>query len=155
MSDTQSITTTDGRQFRPLKTDVLGRIQFSKQDRELILDAFEASHLSGAAFARHCGVNYQTFASWVQKRRRQRGQYPTAEALESVQSHPEPKEHQAPSLIEISLGATSDNAIEPTKLQSSGLELELPGNARLKLHGHQDLTLAVQLLNELERSRSC
>ncbi|MEM7790159.1 MAG: hypothetical protein AAF546_02050 [Verrucomicrobiota bacterium] len=43
--------------------------------RELILDRFEASGLSGKRFATQIGVTYSTFAGWVQKRRRARGGY--------------------------------------------------------------------------------
>ena len=43
--------------------------------REAILDAFEQSGMSGSAFAKHIGVKYPTFATWVQKRRGNRGEY--------------------------------------------------------------------------------
>jgi hypothetical protein len=59
-----------------LKTDVLGRVKIAKEHREALLDAFERAGISGKAFARHHGVNYQTFASWIQKRRKERGSYP-------------------------------------------------------------------------------
>ena len=59
-----------------LKTDVLGRVKIAKGHREALLDAFERAGISGKAFARHHGVNYQTFASWIQKRRKERGSYP-------------------------------------------------------------------------------
>ncbi|MCH6258571.1 hypothetical protein MLD52_18570, partial [Puniceicoccaceae bacterium K14] len=48
-----------------LKTDALGRVRMPKEKRELILDRFEQSGMSG-----------QAFASWIQNRRRQRGEYP-------------------------------------------------------------------------------
>src|SRR5213592_4347996 len=60
-----------------LKTDVLGRVHTPKKRREVLLDEFEKSGASGLAFAKLIGVNYQTFANWVQKRRRERKQYPT------------------------------------------------------------------------------
>ena len=62
-----------------LKTDVLGRVKVSREHREALLDAFETSGLSGVAFARHHGVTYPTFATWMQKRRRERGLYPVAQ----------------------------------------------------------------------------
>ena len=58
-----------------LKTDVLGRITVGSAQREAILDAFEASGMTGQAFALHHGIKIQTFASWMQKRRRRRGDY--------------------------------------------------------------------------------
>jgi transposase len=54
-----------------LKTDVLGTVKIGKDHREALLDAFERGGISGKAFARHHGVNYQTLASWIQKRRRE------------------------------------------------------------------------------------
>lgn len=59
-----------------LKTDVLGRVKTGARQREAMLDEFERSGLSGTKFAAVAGVNYQTFASWVQKRRTLRGALP-------------------------------------------------------------------------------
>ena len=39
-----------------LKTDALGRITIPPQKREEILDAFEASSMTGAAFAKAHGI---------------------------------------------------------------------------------------------------
>ncbi len=55
---------------RVLKTDVIGRVKTGARQRERVLDEFERSGLSGMKFAAVAGINYQTFASWVQKRRR-------------------------------------------------------------------------------------
>ena len=60
---------------RILKQDVLGRVTTPAEQREALLDAFEASGMSGMAFAEQAGLKYQTFATWVQKRRRVRGDY--------------------------------------------------------------------------------
>src|ERR1700758_2999919 len=63
-----------------LKIDVLGRVKTPAARREQLLDEFERSGLSGQQFAELVGVKYQTFATWAQKRRRQRGTYPAAKA---------------------------------------------------------------------------
>jgi hypothetical protein len=63
----------EGDEF--LKTDVLGRVRVRPEQREKMLDAFEASAMTGQAFAIHHGIKVQTFASWIQKRRRKRGDY--------------------------------------------------------------------------------
>ncbi len=60
---------------RLLKTDVLGRVKTGARQRERVLDEFERSGLSGMKFAAIAGINYQTFASWVQRRRRATGAY--------------------------------------------------------------------------------
>ena len=66
----QSTLTTD-----LLKTDVLGRVTLGREQREAVLDAFEASGMTGQAFALQHGIKIQTFASWIQKRRHARGDY--------------------------------------------------------------------------------
>ena len=58
-----------------LKQDVLGRVNTPKARREQLLDEFERSGLPGLKFAELAGIKYQTFATWAQKRRRQRGDY--------------------------------------------------------------------------------
>jgi hypothetical protein len=58
-----------------LKTDVLGRITVGQAQREVTLDAFEESGMTDSAFALHHGIKIETFASWIQKRRRKRGDY--------------------------------------------------------------------------------
>lgn len=40
------------------------------EQRKAILDEFERSGLPAAQFAARVGVKYQTFATWVQKRRK-------------------------------------------------------------------------------------
>jgi hypothetical protein len=53
-----------------IKADVLGRVRTSRERREQLLDEFEKSGLTGQKYAAVVGINYQTFATWAQKRRR-------------------------------------------------------------------------------------
>ena len=72
-----------------LKQDVLGRVKTPQARREELLDEFERSGLPGLKFAELAGIKYQTFATWAQKRRRQRGDYAAGKmtaAKKSVQS---------------------------------------------------------------------
>jgi len=55
-----------------LKTDCKGRIRFPAKMREELLDRFEHSGMSGAEFAAFYNIKYPTFASWRQKRERER-----------------------------------------------------------------------------------
>ena len=50
-------------------------MKYSAAQRTAMLDEFERSGLSGAAFALRVGVHYQTFAAWTQKRRLAQGGY--------------------------------------------------------------------------------
>jgi transposase len=52
-----------------LKCDALGRIGYTRGQRDALLDEFERSGLKGAAFARMVGISYPTLANWIQKRR--------------------------------------------------------------------------------------
>ena len=53
-----------------LKTDSKGRVRTPAAQRDALLDAFDQSGMSAAAFARLHGIKYPTFASWRQKRNR-------------------------------------------------------------------------------------
>jgi hypothetical protein len=73
-----------------LKRDALGRIGYSRGQREALLDEFERSGLKGAAFARMTGLQYQTFASWIQRRRHERGDYQMAAPAPKASRRPVP-----------------------------------------------------------------
>ena len=119
-----------------LKTDRLGRVTVPTEQRELILDRFEESGLSGQAFAAQIGVKYPTFASWVQKRRRGRGEY-TNEEREPV---------KAPlTLVEAIVEEPECKRGEPT----AALELITASGMKLCLRGQVDIPIAVELLKAL------
>jgi hypothetical protein len=56
------MTETDGA-GEILKSDKLGRVQVPPERRQVIFDEFERIGMSGIAFVRHHGINYQTFAA--------------------------------------------------------------------------------------------
>ena len=118
-----------------IKTDCMGRIRVSSEHREKLLDTFESSGMSGQKFADHYGVKYTTFASWVQKRRRDRNEYPA--------EHAAPPENLLQSLAEVELA--------PGKVTSEGLSIELPGGARLILDHPGQAPIAAALINNLSR----
>lgn len=62
------------------RRDRRGRVSWPKERREQLLDEYERSGLSQAAFARGAGVRYPTFAHWVQERRRDAGGHPAKPA---------------------------------------------------------------------------
>jgi hypothetical protein len=73
-----------------LKRDAVGRVSYRAEQREAILDEFERSGLKGAAFARLTGLQYQTFASWIQRRRHERGDYQMAAPALQASRRPVP-----------------------------------------------------------------
>jgi hypothetical protein len=58
--------------LKVLKQDT--RVRVPAPRREALLDEFERSGVSGAKFARLVGIKYPTFAGWVHRRRRVRGE---------------------------------------------------------------------------------
>ena len=68
MADTNEAPLTECSEL--VRTGRDGRQRYSEDYKRQVLDAFDASGMSGKAFAAHCGVKYPTFASWLAKRRR-------------------------------------------------------------------------------------
>ena len=50
-----------------LKSDRRGRLRYSTEQKAAMVEAYQASGLSGPRFAALHGVNYQTLAGWLQK----------------------------------------------------------------------------------------
>ena len=116
-----------------LKTDTRGRVRTPRQRREALLDEFERSGTSASQFAKLSGVNYQTFAGWVQRRRRQL-------SVAGVQTL------GAPRLLE---------AVVKGRHFARGsqmLRVELPGGARVELIELSQAALAAALLRELAQT---
>ena len=120
-----------------LKTDVLGRVRTPKARREALLGEFERSGVSGQKFAALVGVNYQTFASWVQQRRRQRGEDPlAAKGAEGLR------------LVEAVVETGGDEAAAVAGREV--LRVALPGGAWVEIGGGRQVALAAALLRALE-----
>ena len=122
-----------------LKQDLLGRVKTPKVRREQLLDEFERSGLPGLKFAELAGIKYQTFATWAQKRRRQRGDY-AAGKVKAVK----------PSVQW--LEAVVASAQNSDRKNFSGLVLHLPGGARLEVGDEKQVVLAAALLRALAGS---
>jgi hypothetical protein len=115
-----------------IKTDVLGRMRTSAARRESVLKEFESSGLSGKKFADLAGINYQTFATWLQKRRRQ------------AQASAKPGDPVR------WLEAVVDKAQRNDDRSSAVLRVEFPGGARLEIRDAAQARLAAVLLRALE-----
>lgn len=117
-----------------LKTDVAGRIWTPAARREQLLAEFEKSGLSGPEFAQLTGLKYQTFATWVQKRRRAR-----ASAAKAAVAAGEPVRWL-------------EAVVEESHRDKKPLVLELPGGARLELQEGRHAVLAAVLVRALAGS---
>jgi hypothetical protein len=109
-----------------LKTDTKGRVLTPARDREALLDAFEESGMSGAAFARLHGLRYTTFASWRRARRLRR---------------------DAPEGGEVKFHEVTIQAEGPC---GPALSIELPGGGRFRLERADQLPMAKALLRYLD-----
>jgi hypothetical protein len=121
-----------------LKKDACGRIMMPADRREAILDEFERSGMSGAAFARHYGLKYQTFMEWHAKRKRR-----VASGTES---------RQALALAEVVVHGAS----RPSPEIEPGLRIALPGGATMHVCRPEDGVLAASILQALgDRGARC
>lgn len=134
------INTTDKEETLLLKTDALGRVRMPRERRESILDAFEQSGMSGQAFAARIGVKYPTFATWVQKRRRERGDYAGKEG----------RAVGGPSIPLLEAVMESPGREEPA---AEVLEVETPQGLKLRIASKGQAALAAGLLNALAEER--
>lgn len=120
------MTSTDSKSEQLLKLDSLGRVRTSPAKRDEILDAFEASGMSGASFAKQHGIRYSTFAYWVQRRRKIKG-------TENAATEPKFAE------VVARAGA---NAV-------AALTIGLPGGASAEVRSPGDVVLAAALIKEI------
>ena len=114
-----------------LKSDRRGRLRYSAEQKACLVDAYQASGLSGPRFAALHGVNYQTLASWIAKRK-----------------HAASPPHPAfLSLVPAELEGPVSSACL--------LEIPLPGGVRMAITSHGQVPLAAALIRELEKSQPC
>jgi ribosomal protein S12 methylthiotransferase accessory factor YcaO len=117
-----------------LKTDKLRRVRVPAARRESLLDEFERSGLSGQEFATLAGIKYQTFATWVQ-RRRGRG----------VSSSSATKPADSMRWLETVVEAAQN----PCGKKLSVMVVQLPGGARVEVEDEKQAALVKAL------ARSC
>jgi hypothetical protein len=118
-----------------IKADQRGRLRFAPDQRATLLAAYDTSGLSGPKFAQLHGLNYQTFAGWLQRRKR----------------GPAPKAPRgAPGLITF-IEADTSAALGG----SAALEVHLAGGAKLLIGNRAQLALAAALIRELTNPRPC
>ena len=122
-----------------LKQDVLGRVKTPKARREQLLDEFERSGLPGQKFAELAGIKYQTFATWVQKRRRQRGDYAAGQITAAKKSV---------RWLEAVLAPPPGSVVKTGGLT---LVLHLPGGVRVEMSDMKQVEMAAALVRALQK----
>ena len=128
-----------------MKQDALGRVTVPRERREAWVDEFERSGLPATQFAATVGVNYQTFAWWVQQRRHARGDYARKTKARSA----------ALRLVEAVPAVALPPPQDGGSSQMCPLQMLLPCGVRLLISDARQAALAAQLLNSLRASSSC
>lgn len=118
-----------------IRTDQIGRLRFTADQRRVLLDAFESSGQSASGFAAQHGIKYTTFANWVQKRKVDK----PGSLLSAVPAKP------------LLLAEVACEETGPPPVASMVVEAYLPGGARIVIGGMAQVPLAAALIRELSR----
>jgi transposase-like protein len=112
-----------------LKADRRGRLRYTPEQKQALIEAYESSGLSGPRFAAMHGVNCQTLVSWLKKRRAS-----------------DPNHHALRSLVPAELDATP-----PPHATTRPMEILLPCGVKLAVHTASQMNMAASLIRELSR----
>lgn len=127
-----------------LKRDALGRVKSDEAQREAILDEFERSGLSGVKFSALVGIKYATFASWVQRRRRQRAGH------DRKGRGGKPVVGRALAVRRLGWVEAKVERRAPMPAAGAALRVALPGGAVLEIADQTQAALAAGLLRALQ-----
>lgn len=111
-----------------IRTGADGRLRFSPQHRDALLEAFQTSGQTAMAFARQHGVKYQTFIAWQRKRR----------------ENPAAVVPSRPAFAEVRLDQIPAGS-------SAALRIVLPCGTAIEVASRASLPLALELLTNLRR----
>ena len=164
---------------RIFRRDATGRVRYSAERREALLDEFERLGMKGAVFARLAGISYPTFATWIQKRRHARGDYrmrPAAVAMTGTgtgtgtgfQVAPAMRFVEAELAVPVALPDCQDAVMVTARQEkmsmapvcgggqaSASLVVDLPGGARMLVGDERQAVLAARILSALASARPC
>lgn len=112
-----------------LKADRRGRLRYTPEQKQALVEAYETSGLSCPRFAALHGVNYQTLVSWLKKRRQA-----------------DPSHSALRSLVPAELAEAP-----PRSGTSQPMEILLPCGVRLAVHTPFQMNMAATLIRELSR----
>ena len=137
-----------------LKVDTRRRVRLPREKREALLDEFERSGVSGARFAGIYGIKYQTFANWMQKRRKERkkaGVEGTSGGGEEREKDGAVRWLEAVGTREVAIGGTATGR---RMGGATSLRIELAGGMRMEISHPSQINLAAELLRVLAHGSS-
>jgi hypothetical protein len=129
--------TTTGDQI--LIQDSIGRVRTPRWRQEVLLEEYERSGMSGAAFAEHVGIKYQTFATWAQNKRKRS----SCDQKAPGESHPV-------QWVEAMVPARPD-----AEVRALGLQIRLGGGSVMEIADRNGAMLAAEILRHLGEARAC
>jgi hypothetical protein len=127
-----------------LSRDAQGRVLVSRERRELLLEQYDRSGMSGVKFAEYIGIKYSTLAYWLQSRRR-RGE--REKSLLKADTDTEPSK---------SNGAWIEAVVENgarSRIQGGALRIYFAGGAYCQVSSAAEAALAGELLGRLGSKR--
>jgi hypothetical protein len=127
-----------------LKTDALGRVRVTVQRREALLDEFERGEMNASQFAEFVGVKYQTFATWLQKRRRERR---ATKCQKTALPLPDGDQMRWAEAVLVNEGNIDGSGVSG----GANLNVILPGGARIEIAQAGQTELAADLILALQR----
>ena len=116
-----------------MKAPRRGRPRYTAEQKQGLLEAYEASGLSCARFASLHGVGYQTLLSWLKKRRQVGPVHPILRSLVPAEWDGPPPRHDA----------------------AAPMEVLLPCGVKLAVHTTSQMDMALALIHELQKPRPC
>jgi len=127
-----------------LSQDTRGRVLISRERRELLLEQYDRSGMSGVKFAQYVGIKYSTLAYWLQSRRRHRQR---KESLIKASTDTEGVRNNG-AWIE----AVVENGSEP-RVPKGALRIYFGGGAYCQISSATEAALAAELLGRLGSKR--
>ena len=127
-----------------LGRDAQGRVLVSRERRELLLEQYDRSGMSGVKFAEYIGIKYSTLAYWLQSRRRKRER---EKLLLKAGTDTEPSKSNG-GWIE----AVVENGSQP-RVQGGALRIYFAGGAYCQISSAAEVAMAAELLGRLALKR--
>ena len=127
-----------------LSQDAQGRVLVSRERRELLLEQYDRSGMSGVKFAQYVGIKYSTLAYWLQSRRRHRQR---EKSLMKAGEDTEPGK---------SNGAWIEAVVEKgsaPRVSTGALRIYFAGGAYCQISSATEAALAAELLGRLGAKR--
>jgi hypothetical protein len=127
-----------------MSQDAQGRVLVSRERRELLLEQYDRSGMSGVKFAQYVGIKYSTLAYWLQSRRRHRER---EKLLMKAGTEMEPGRSNG-AWIE----AVVENGSQP-RVSTGALRIYFAGGAYCQISSATEAALAAELLGRLGAKR--